>query len=198
MFVKRIFDLVFVIPGLLLLTPVFLLLALLIKFDSPGPILFRQLRVGQSGNLFQIYKFRSMVVKAESIGTKLTVGQDPRITRVGALLRKYKLDELPQLINVLKGEMSLVGPRPEVPDYVSYWPDDMRKLILTVPPGMTDYASIEFRNENKLLEGVADPVDVYVRDIMPVKLEYYAKYVKNRSIFLDFRLILKTLAAILR
>ena len=196
MFAKRIFDLVFVVPGLLLLTPVFLFLALLIAVDSPGPVFFRQVRVGKSGSLFQIYKFRTMVLNAESLGAKVTIGQDPRITRTGTFLRKYKLDELPQLINILKGEMSLVGPRPEVPEYVSYWPMDMYELILSVPPGITDYASIEFRNESELLEGVADPVEVYVREIMPVKLEYYARYVKDRGVFLDFWLILRTIAAI--
>lgn len=198
MFTKRIFDLVFVIPGLLLLAPIFLFLAFWIKMDSTGPIFFRQERVGKSGNLFWIFKFRTMVFNAESLGAKVTVGQDPRITRGGEFLRKYKLDELPQLINILKGEMSLVGPRPEVPEYVAYWPADMYKLILSVPPGITDYASIEFRNENELLVGAANPVETYVREIMPIKLEYYERYVRERSILLDFWLVLRTIAAIFR
>lgn len=198
MFTKRIFDLVFVIPGLLLLAPIFLFLAFWIKMDSTGPIFFRQERVGKSGNLFWIFKFRTMVFNAESLGAKVTVGQDPRITRGGEFLRKYKLDELPQLINILKGEMSLVGPRPEVPEYVAYWPVDMYKLILSVPPGITDYASIEFRNENELLEGAANPVETYVREIMPIKLEYYERYVRERSILLDFWLVLRTITAIFR
>ena len=198
MITKRIFDLFFVIPGLFLLSPIFLFLALWIKIDSTGPIFFRQERVGKSGNLFRIFKFRTMVADAESLGAKITVGKDPRITRSGVFLRKYKLDELPQLINILKGEMSLVGPRPEVPEYVAYWPIDVCDLILSVPPGITDYASIEFRNENELLEGVVDPVETYVREIMPIKLEYYVRYVRERSILLDFWLVLRTIAAIFR
>ncbi len=197
MIAKRVFDLFFVIPGLLLLLPVFVFAALWIKNDSRGPVLFRQERVGKSGKLFIILKFRTMVVDAETLGAKITVGKDPRITRSGIFLRKYKLDELPQLINILKGEMSLVGPRPEVPEYVAHWPVDLHALILSVPPGITDYASIEFRNENELLEGVVDPVETYVREIMPIKLEYYVRYVKERSIFLDFWLVLRTITAIL-
>lgn len=196
MIAKRIFDLFFVIPGLVILLPVFVLVAVLIKSDSKGSIFFRQERVGKTGKPFLIFKFRTMVDNAESLGAKVTVGKDPRITRSGAILRKYKVDELPQLINVLKGEMSLVGPRPEVPEYVAYWPLDMRDLILSVPPGITDLASIEFRNENELLEDALDPVETYVREILPVKLKYYERYVRERSIFLDFWLMLKTIHAI--
>ena len=198
MIVKRIFDLVFVIPGLLVLSPLFILVSILIKFDSNGPIFFKQERVGKNGQLFLIYKFRTMVVNAQSLGTKITVGKDSRITRTGSFLRKYKLDELPQLINVLAGEMSLVGPRPEVPEYVSYWPKDMYQLILSVPPGITDFASIEFHDENDLLEGVSDPIDKYISEIIPKKLEYYARYVRERSILLDLWLILRTIGVILR
>ena len=198
MIAKRIFDLVFVVPGLLILMPVFAVVAVWIKIDSNGPIFFRQQRVGKSGHLFSIFKFRTMVVNAESMGAKVTVGKDPRITPSGNFLRKYKLDELPQLINVLAGDMSLVGPRPEVPEYVAYWPIDMYDLILSVPPGITDFASIEFRNENELLGSVDNPVETYVREIMPIKLEYYVRYVKEHSIFLDFWLVLRTIAAIFR
>ena len=198
MIAKRIFDLIFVIPGLLILFPVFVFAALWIKNDSRGPVFFRQERVGKSGKSFLIFKFRTMVVDAGSLGAKITVGKDPRITRSGVFLRKYKLDELPQLINILKGEMSPVGPRLEVPEYVADWPIDVFDLILSVPPGITDYASIEFRNENELLEGVVDPVETYIREIMPIKLEYYVKYVRERSIFLDFWLVLRTIAAIFR
>ncbi len=198
MIAKRIFDLIFVIPGLLILFPVFVFVAFWIKNDSRGPVFFRQDRVGKTGKLFLIFKFRTMVADAESLGHKITVGKDPRITRSGIFLRKYKLDELPQLINVLQGEMSLVGPRPEVPEYVAYWPVDMYKLILSVPPGITDYASIEFRNENELLEDVANPVETYVKEIMPIKLGYYERYVRERSILLDFWLVLRTVAAIFR
>ncbi len=198
MIAKRIFDLVFAIPGLLILMPVFVVVAVWIKMDSSGPVFFRQQRVGKSGQLFSIYKFRTMVVNAESMGAKVTVGDDPRITQSGNFLRKYKLDELPQLFNVLTGDMSLVGPRPEVPEYVEYWPISVRDLVLSVPPGITDFASIEFRNENELLEDVSDPVDTYVRDILPIKLRYYERYVRERSIWLDFRLVLRTIAIVFK
>ena len=198
MIAKRIFDLVFVIPGLLLLSPVLFLSAFSVKIDTTGPVFFRQERVGKYGELFRIFKFRTMVVDAESFGGKVTVGRDPRITRSGAFLRKYKLDELPQLINVFKGEMSLVGPRPEVPEYVAHWPADARELVLSVPPGITDFASIEFRNENDLLDGADDPVEKYIQEITPIKLEFYERYVRERSLWLDFRLILQTVVAVFR
>lgn len=198
MIAKRIFDLIFVIPGLLVLSPVFVLVAIWIKLDSRGPIFFRQKRVGKLGHSFRIFKFRTMVFNAESLGAKVTVGKDPRITRIGGILRKYKLDELPQLINVLIGEMSLVGPRPEVPDYVEHWPEEVREQVLSVSPGITDYASIEFRNENDLLVGASDPVEKYIQEIMPIKLSYYTRYVQDRSVWLDFLLILKTIGVILR
>lgn len=196
MIAKRIFDLILVIPGLVIFLPLFIFIALWVKSDSRGPIFFRQERVGKSGSLFNIFKFRTMVFNAESLGAKVTVGKDSRITRSGLFLRKYKLDELPQLINVLKGDMSLVGPRPEVPEYVAYWPAEIRNRVLSVPPGITDFASIEFRCENDLLGGASDPVEMYVREIIPVKLEYYDKYVRERSIMLDVRLILRTIAII--
>lgn len=198
MIAKRIFDLVFVIPGLLVLLPIFVLVSIWIKIDSKGPAFFRQERVGKSGHLFQILKFRTMVVDAETLGAKVTVGKDPRITRIGFFLRKYKLDELPQLINILNGEMSLVGPRPEVPEYVAHWPEDIRDLVLSVLPGITDLASIEFRDENNILQGASDPVEKYINEIIPIKLDYYVRYVRERSIQLDFKLIMRTLGAILR
>lgn len=198
MIAKRIFDLVFVLPGLLVLSPIFILVSILIKLDSKGPVFFKQERVGKNGQLFLIYKFRTMVVNAQSLGAKITIGKDSRITRAGLFLRKYKLDELPQLINVLTGEMSLVGPRPEVTEYVAYWPQDMYQLILSVPPGITDFASIEFRDENDMLEGVSDPVGKYVNEIIPKKLEYYSRYVRERSILIDLWLILRTIALIIR
>lgn len=197
MILKRIFDLCFTIPGVLLLVPLFLILAIWIKMDSPGPIFFRQGRVGKGRRLFNIFKFRTMVTNAEQIGTKVTVGKDPRITRSGNFLRKYKLDELPQLINVLKGEMSLVGPRPEVPEYVKYWPENIADIVLSVPPGITDYAAIEFRNENELLEKSDDPVAMYIEKIIPIKLNYYVKYVRKRNILLDVWLVLRTIKVIL-
>jgi len=198
MITKRIFDLVFVIPGLLVLCPVLVVVSIWIKLDSKGPVFFRQERVGKSGQLFRIFKFRTMVVDAESLGAKVTVGRDPRITNSGFLLRKYKLDELPQLINVLKGEMSLVGPRPEVKEYVEHWPEEAYDLVLSVPPGITDFASIEFRDENDLLTDAINPVEMYINEITPIKLEHYKRYVRERSIFLDLRLIFRTIVAILR
>lgn len=198
MLTKRIFDLVFVIPGLLLLSPAFLLISFFIKVDSKGPVFFRQERVGKAGKIFKIYKFRTMVVNAELLGAKVTVANDSRITQSGAFLRKYKLDELPQLLNVFIGDMSLVGPRPEVTEYVDYWPDDIRKIVLSVPPGITDFASIEFRNENEILKSASDPLEMYVKEIIPIKLNYYTRYVREQNIFLDFWLILRTFSAIIR
>jgi lipopolysaccharide/colanic/teichoic acid biosynthesis glycosyltransferase len=194
---KRIFDLLFTLPGLLVLSPLLLLAAVWIKLDSPGPVFFRQQRVGQYGRLFKIFKFRTMVVDAEAKGLKITVGRDPRITRSGAFLRRYKLDELPQLLNIVKGEMSLVGPRPEVPEYVAAYPEAARETVLSVPPGITDFASIEFKDENAILAGSLNPHLAYIQEILPIKLALYEKYVRERSIWLDFRLVLRTLGAIL-
>lgn len=194
---KRIFDLVFVIPGLLVLLPIFIVVSIAIKLDSSGPIFFRQSRVGRNGILFSILKFRTMVVNADKIGGRITIGYDTRVTRVGGFLRRYKLDELPQLINVIKGEMSLVGPRPEVPEYVSYYPEDVKETVLSVPPGITDQASIEFSNESEILGQSEDPTFTYVNDIIPVKLNYYIWYVENRSLLLDIKLIIRTIFKII-
>ena len=196
MFSKRLFDLFFVIPGLLVLAPSLLLIALVIKLKDGGNVLFKQVRVGKGGKHFDVLKFRTMVLNAEKLGNKVTTGDDPRITPIGRVLRKYKLDELPQLINVLKGEMSLVGPRPEVPEYVEFYPEETRNIVLSVPPGMTDKASIEFVNENDLLSGSEDPVNDYKNKVLPIKLKYYVEYVKERSLWLDFSLIIKTVIAI--
>ena len=193
---KRLFDLFFVIPGLLVLAPILIVIALLIKIKDGGNVLFKQVRVGRHGKNFEVLKFRTMVLNAESLGDKVTTGDDPRITPIGHVLRKYKFDELPQLINVLKGEMSLVGPRPEVPEYVEFYPKDVREIVLSVPPGMTDRASIEFVNENDILSGSIDPVNDYKNKVLPVKLDFYVDYVKQRTLWLDFTLIIKTIAAI--
>lgn len=193
---KRIFDLFFVIPGLIILSPIFVFVALIIKLKDGGKVLFQQTRVGKGGKHFKVLKFRTMVMNAEKLGEKITTGNDPRITPIGSFLRKYKLDELPQLINVLKGEMSLVGPRPEVPEYVEYYPEETRKIVLSVPPGITDKASIEFVNENELLSGSNDPVSDYKNKVLPVKLAYNVDYVKERSLWMDFSLIFKTVVAI--
>lgn len=192
---KRLFDLLFSGLGIVLLCPVFLLIALWIKIDSRGKVFFLQTRVGQYGKPFNIIKFRTM--RQDTTGLKLTVGQDTRITRSGHFLRKYKFDELPQLFNVFKGEMSLVGPRPEVPEYVALYPDSIRDFVLSVPVGMTDYASIEFSNESELLAASAQPEIDYVEKILPIKLAYHQQYVVEHSLFLDILLIFKTFKRIL-
>lgn len=193
---KRIFDLFFSAVGLVILSLLFLLIAILIKLDSKGPIFFKQERIGLKGKVFDIYKFRTMLVNAEREDKQITIGLDPRITRLGRILRKFNLDELPQLINILKGEMSLVGPRPEVSKYVKLYSEEQRK-VLSVKPGMTDYASIKFNKENEILAGSPHPENDYAKKIMPQKIILNLKYINNRSILLDFKLILRTLKEIL-
>ena len=191
--IKRIFDISCVLPTLILLSPLFLLIAIWIKLDSKGTVFFLQTRIGQFGKPFKIIKFRSMTpLNPSAKSLKLTVGRDMRITRCGHFLRRYKLDELPQLINVLKGDMSLVGPRPEVPEYVAHYPESIKDYVLSVPVGITDYASIEFCNENELLANSKQPEIDYVEKILPIKLSYHQKYVKEQSLFLDITLIFKT------
>lgn len=182
----------------MVLLPVLLLIAILIRLDSRGPVFFRQERVGQFGRVFRIHKFRTMVVDAEARGMQITVGADPRVTRVGAALRRYKVDELPQLIDVLFGQMSLVGPRPEVPRYVACYPQDVKELVLSVRPGITDRASIEFKDENEILGRADDPHRAYVEKVLPIKLRYYVDYVNNRSLLGDVGIIFSTLRAIAR
>ena len=196
-YLKRVFDFIASLLGLIVLSPLFLVVAILIKLDDGGSVFFRQTRVGQYGKPFKIYKFRTMVENAEKLGAQVTKGDDPRITRVGRFLRKYKLDELPQLINVLKGEMSLVGPRPEVPKFVKLFEEDYKE-ILQVKPGITDYASLEFKDENELLKGAENPEEVYIREILPKKIEYYKRYLKEISFTTDLKLIFKTIWGIVR
>lgn len=190
---KRLFDLFWASLGLVVLSPLFLVVAAWIKLDSAGPVFFRQTRVGRFEKPFRIYKFRTMEADAEKKGLQLTAGKDPRITPSGEFLRRTKIDELPQLINVVKGEMSLVGPRPEVPKYVEYYPDEAKKIVFTLRPGITDYAAILFRNENEILEGAEDPEGTYLKQILPEKIALYLKYAKGRTFWLDFRLILGTI-----
>lgn len=197
MSLKRLLDLMAALIGLAILLPFFLVISLCIKFTSPGPIFFRQLRVGQFGRPFRIFKFRTMVVDAERLGAQVSTGDDPRITRIGKFLRKFKVDELPQLINVVIGEMSLVGPRPEVPRYVEVFREDYRD-ILAVRPGITDFASLAFKNENELLKGIPNPEEKYLTEILPVKIGYYRKYLKEQSLATDLKLIVKTLWGIVR
>jgi lipopolysaccharide/colanic/teichoic acid biosynthesis glycosyltransferase len=193
---KRGFDIVCSFAGLLFLSSMMLLIALAIRLDSPGPVLFRQERVGRGGAIFRIHKFRTMVADTPRRGPPLTAGADDRITRVGRWLRRYKLDELPQMLDVLAGDMSIVGPRPEIPDYVRLYPDHLRVKVLSVPPGMTDPASLFFLNESDILGRATDPEQTYLKEILPRKLALAADYVDRRTILLDIRIILRTLMRI--
>src|SRR5690554_3545627 len=188
---KRIFDIVVSFVGLVILSPLFLILAIAIARDSKGPVFFKQTRVGRNEVPFKIYKFRTMVEDAEARGMQLTVGDDSKITKVGTFLRKTKIDELPQLINVFKGEMSFVGPRPEVPKYVGLYTEDQRQVLM-VRPGITDLASIEYRNESELLATADNPEKVYIEEVMPRKIELNKEYIRNMSLVSDMRIILKT------
>lgn len=192
---KRLFDIVCAAGGLVLLSPLLLLAAVWIKLDSPGPALFRQTRVGRFGAPFTIHKFRTMRVEP---GAAITVGADPRITRSGQLLRQTKLDELPQLWDVLRGAMSLVGPRPELPHYVALYPADLRERVLAVRPGITDPASLAFSHEAELLAAAADPEREYREVILPAKLKLSADYAATASLATDLRLIFATLGRVLR
>jgi lipopolysaccharide/colanic/teichoic acid biosynthesis glycosyltransferase len=195
---KRLFDLVASALGLLVLAPLLIAIAVAIKLESHGPVFFRQERVGRYGKTFRIHKFRTMVTDAERRGLQITVGSDARVTKVGAILRKYKLDELAQLIDVFNGDMSLVGPRPEVPRYVDCYPAEARDTVLSVKPGITDRASIEYKDENEILGKAMDPHKAYVEEVLPVKIRYYMDYVRNRSFWGDIRIIFATLLAIVR
>jgi lipopolysaccharide/colanic/teichoic acid biosynthesis glycosyltransferase len=192
---KRLFDAVCAAAGLLLLAPLLLLAAAWVKLDSPGPVLFRQTRVGRFGVPFTIHKFRTMRVEP---GAAITVGADPRITRSGQVLRQTKLDELPQLWDVLRGAMSLVGPRPELPVYVALYPAELRERVLAVRPGITDPASLAFSHEAELLAAAADPEREYREVILPAKLKLSADYAATASLATDLRLILATLGRVLR
>ena len=194
--VKRLFDVFFATTGLLLLAPLLLGIALWVRLESPGPVFFRQQRVGRFGVPFRIHKFRTMRADASTTGPDLTVGADPRITRAGRWLRRAKLDELPQLLDVIAGTMSLVGPRPDVARYVALYPPALREKVLSVRPGITDPASIEYRDEGRLLAGAVDPERFYVEQVMPVKLRRAASYVDEMSLRGDLRVIFTTLRAL--
>ena len=193
---KRLFDLAAAVLGLVLLGPLLLAVAAWIKLDSPGPVFFRQERVGRYGVPFRIHKFRTMSHAPSTDGPQITVGADTRITRAGAFLRQAKLDELPQLIDVLLGRMSIVGPRPEVPRYVAIYPPELRDKVLSVRPGITDFASIQFRDESALLAQSADPEREYTEVVMPAKLRLAAQYVDQATLATDLRLIGRTLKAL--
>ena len=192
---KRLMDLVVSVVGLILLAPFFLIFAILIKLDSRGPVFYLQERVGKEGRLFNLIKYRTMRTGSDK-AIAITVGKrDSRITTIGHFLRKFKLDELPQLINVLKGEMSLVGPRPELKKFVDLYNEEQLKVI-SIKPGITDFASIQFRNENELLEGKEDPIDFYIKEIMPLKLALNLNYIANQSLLTDLRIIFQTILLI--
>lgn len=193
---KRLLDIFGSLCGLILFSPLMAAIAIWIKLDSKGPLFFRQERIGRFGRPFFIHKFRTMVVDAETRGLQLTTGEDSRITRSGHFLRKYKLDELAQLIDVLKGDMSIVGPRPEVPKYVAHYPADLKEIALSVKPGITDFASIEYRDENEILSKATDPEKAYIELILPAKLKYHRKYALNQSSLVDLQLIFKTAALV--
>lgn len=194
---KRLFDILLSGLGLLIISPLFLIVAIWIKLDSPGPIFYRQVRVGRYNRDFRIFKFRSMRIGSDK-GSLVTIGgRDPRITRSGYFIRKFKIDELPQLINVLVGDMSLVGPRPEVRHYVNYWTEEQMH-VLDVRPGITDPASIKFRNENELLAQAEDPEKYYIEVIMQEKIKLYLDYVKKNSLWYDIKLIFQTFWVIIK
>lgn len=191
---KRFFDFTLSLFGLILLSPIFIFVGLAISFTSKGGIFYKQQRVGKGNKDFTLYKFRSMIVGADSKGL-LSVGKDgkdPRVTKIGYFIRKYKIDELPQLLNVLMGDMSLVGPRPEVRKYVDLYSEE-QKQILNVLPGITDISSITYRNENDLLAQSNDPEQFYINEIMPEKISLSLNYIKTRTLFKDFKIILKTI-----
>jgi len=194
---KRLFDFTAALAGLVLLSPLFAATAIWIKLDSHGPVFFRQKRIGHLGVPFDIIKFRTMRENAED-AAQLTIEHDRRITRVGRFLRRYKLDEFPQLFNVVNGSMALVGPRPEVPRYVACYPAEVRAIVLSVPPGITDWASICYKEENAILARTVNPEQAYLDTILPEKLKYNVRYVQERNFWTDLRIIFSTFRALLR
>jgi len=188
---KRLFDIILSLPGLIVLAPIFLIIGIAIKIDSKGGVFYKQIRVGKNNKDFIIYKFRTMLINADKLGL-LTIGDnDPRITKAGYYLRKYKIDEWPQLFNVLLGNMSFVGPRPEVRKYVNYY-NAKQKQVLNYKPGITDLASITYRNESAILKNQQNPEDYYIKKILPEKIEINLAYIKQRSLLKDIKVIIKT------
>lgn len=194
--IKRLFDIVASFLGLILVSPLLVIITVLVKLDSRGPVFYRGVRIGRFREPFPIFKFRTMVLDAEKLGGPSTAADDPRLTRLGKFLKKYQLDELPQLINVLKGEMSLVGPRPEVKVYIDMMGEKEREEILSVRPGMTDWASLWDFHEGEVLRGSEDPERTYMEKIRPTKIRLQLKYVKKRSFWTDIKIIFKTIAKI--
>lgn len=194
--IKRLLDFLLSFMGLIFLSPILVFIAFWIKFDSNGPIFFRQERVGLNGKIFKIRKFRSMHINSET-QRKLTVGNDPRITTTGKFIRRFKVDELPQLIDVLLGRMSLVGPRPEVKEFIDVYPKDIREKILSVRPGITDMASIEMVDENEILGKHQDAKQAYIDNILPIKQKFYLDYVDNHNVWMDIYIIFLTIKKVL-
>lgn len=192
MSIKRSFDFVLSLMSLILFAPIFLFLAILIKLHSQGPVFYRQIRVGLNNQTFVLYKFRTMIDGADKEGPRVTAAGDARVTGLGQVLRKYKLDELPQLLNVVKGEMSFVGPRPEVSEFLAYYPPKDREKVLSVRPGITDEASILFRHESELIASSKDPRKFYIEEVLPKKIALYKKYVDDHSFCIDLRIIWRT------
>lgn len=197
LFLKRLFDILFSLILIVLLSPLMLFITIWIKCDSKGPVMFRQVRITTAGKEFRIFKFRTMVVDAEKLGTQVTVGQDPRITRSGRFLRKLRLDELPQLFNVLAGDMSFVGTRPEVPHYVEQYTPEMWATLL-LPAGITSEASIEYKDEDRLLEGAEDVDRVYMEEVLPEKMKYNLRYLGRFQVLRDFVIMIETVIAVLK
>ena len=194
---KRLCDILFSLFGLIVLSPLLFIIAILIKKEDKGPVFYRGVRVGKYGSIFRIFKFRTMVVNAEKIGGPSTPDDDPRITKIGKFLRRYKLDELPQLLNIFKGEMSFVGPRPEVPMEVETYTEEEKK-ILSARPGITDWASLTFHNEGEILKGSKDPHKTYREKIRPAKIKLALKYIHEQSFRTDIKIICQTLSTLVR
>lgn len=193
---KRLMDLFLSLLALILLSPFLIIISILVLFSGPGGIIYKQVRVGKDEKHFKLWKFRSMIPNADKKGQLTVGGRDPRITRIGYFLRKYKLDELPQLVNILKGDMSIIGPRPEVPKYVAMYSTD-QKRVLSVRPGLSDYASLEYINENEVLEKHDDPEKGYIKEVMPKKLELNLRYISDQSVKTDLKLMWRTFVRII-
>jgi len=195
--IKRLFDLFFSLIGVIVLSPLLLIIAILIKISSPGPVFYRGLRAGKNFKPFKIFKFRTMKAEAEKLGGPSTAGDDPRLTRIGKFLRKWKIDELPQLLNVIKGEISLVGPRPEVLEYAKLYQGE-EKIVYTIKPGITDFASLWDVHEEEILKGSPDPEKTYLEKIRPEKVKLQMKYVKEMSLYTDIKIIWRTFLKLIK
>lgn len=196
LFTKRLLDIIVALSLLVILCIPMLIIAIIIKLDSEGPVFYKQERVTKNGKIFGIYKFRTMITNADKLGTLVTVGEDNRITKCGKFLRKYRLDELPQLFNIISGDMTLVGTRPEVPSYVAHYSDEMLATLL-LPAGVTSLASIKYKDEAMLLEKSKNPDETYIKEVLPEKMKYNIEYLKVFSISTDIKILLKTVLAVI-